>query len=91
MSNYRYEALYGYVINKGSKIVTIEKHQNAFSRYLSLHIKCPLYALLCTRKYARGITLQMPVYTWYSLYVKNSLKAQNRSPVVEGGGQNDPS
>ena len=25
-------------------------------RYLALHIKCPLYALLCTIKYARGIT-----------------------------------
>lgn len=83
MSNYRYEALYGYVLNKKSKIPTIKKHQKAFSLYLSLHTECPLRALLYTRKYANSITLQIPVSTWYSLYVKNSLKAQNRSPVVE--------
>lgn len=83
MSNYRYEARYSYAINNSNENVLVEKCQNAFSLYLSLHTECPLHALLCIRKCARNITLQIPVSTWYSLYVKNSLKAQNRSPVLE--------
>lgn len=76
MSNYSYAI-------SSNKNAAGKRSKNAFSLYLSLHTECPLHALLCIRKYARSITLQVPVFTWYSLYVKISLKAQNRSPVLE--------